>query len=213
MNSKITNVDLTSAKLGLEEQVEAAKQGDENAFGHIYDITYDKLLAYTWRRTFDKHASEDIVSNTYIYIIEHISTFEWKSEAAFYGWIYRVTMSELSNYFRKSNRYALRSEYFDQDTIDELVDEEAKAIGQLIDQKDDCYVLHQAIAKLKKKDQRILELYYFADASQKQIAEATKMSEGTVRTRLHRALQKLKLILIIPNLIPDQHSTQLTIGE
>jgi RNA polymerase sigma-70 factor, ECF subfamily len=176
----------------LQELVGGARLGDEAAFGHIYDRTYDRLLAYAWRRTFDQQAAEDVVGNTYIYVIERIKTFEWKNEAAFYGWLYKVTMSELSNYFRATKRYSLRQDYFEDDHLESLIDDQAVAIETMIDKNDDAFQLHLALAQLKKKDQRIVELFFFADASHKQIAEAVDMKEGAVRTRLHRSLQTLR---------------------
>ena len=49
----------------------------------------------------------------------------------------------------------------------------------------------QHVMKLPKLYQEILYLYYYLDFSTPEIAEATLSTEGTVRTRLHRARELL----------------------
>ena len=53
-------------------------------------------------------------------------------------------------------------------------------------------VLRQAIATLDPQQQKIVVLRYFAELTVPEIAEATRTKEGTVKSRLHRALARLR---------------------
>ena len=53
-------------------------------------------------------------------------------------------------------------------------------------------VLRQALDKLDEDQKRIVVLRYFAELTVPEIAETTGTREGTVKSRLHRALAKLR---------------------
>ena len=53
-------------------------------------------------------------------------------------------------------------------------------------------VLRQAIATLDPQQQQIVVLRYFAELTVTEIAETTGTKEGTVKSRLHRALARLR---------------------
>lgn len=176
----------------IQTLVSDAASGNVRAFEHLYEQLYDKLYGYAWNRTFDRLATQDIVANTFIKIIGGLPKFHWNNDAAFYGWTYRLAMSEIANYFRVEQHYALYTKHLDDNSAQALADINAKTAAQELDTADDIYKLHQALAKLKKKERRIVELFYFADASHREIAAALDMREGAVRTALHRAIKKLQ---------------------
>ena len=53
-------------------------------------------------------------------------------------------------------------------------------------------VLRQALAKLAPDQQQVVVLRYFSELTVPEIAEATGTKEGTVKSRLHRALARLR---------------------
>ena len=55
--------------------------------------------------------------------------------------------------------------------------------------------LKRAVEKLKKVDQQIITLHYYKNMNFAEIGQALKMKEGTVRTRHHRLLPKLRKYL------------------
>ncbi len=54
--------------------------------------------------------------------------------------------------------------------------------------------LHAALAGLSERDRRLLEMRYEEDLTQATIASRLGIPEGTVKVRLHRARQKLRLL-------------------
>ncbi len=52
--------------------------------------------------------------------------------------------------------------------------------------------VRQALAGLSQEHQQVVVLRYFADMTVPQVAQSLKMREGTVKSRLHRALAQLK---------------------
>ena len=66
------------------------------------------------------------------------------------------------------------------------------AISDQTDVIENRAVLRQAIATLDPRQQQIVVLRYFAELTVPEIAEATGTKEGTVKSRLHRALARLR---------------------
>ncbi|TMK55543.1 MAG: sigma-70 family RNA polymerase sigma factor [Actinobacteria bacterium] len=54
--------------------------------------------------------------------------------------------------------------------------------------------LHAALAGLNERDRRLLEMKYEEDLTQATIARRLGIPEGTVKVRLHRARNKLRLL-------------------
>lgn len=60
---------------------------------------------------------------------------------------------------------------------------------------DDSRDLRAAVGALDHGDRVLLLLRYWADLTQPEVARATALPEGTVKVRLHRARQRLRLAL------------------
>jgi RNA polymerase sigma-70 factor (ECF subfamily) len=54
--------------------------------------------------------------------------------------------------------------------------------------------LHAALSLLSKRDRQLLEMKYEADLTQGRIARRLGIPEGTVKVRLHRARNRLRLL-------------------
>jgi RNA polymerase sigma-70 factor (ECF subfamily) len=55
--------------------------------------------------------------------------------------------------------------------------------------------LWRAIQQLKQTDQQVVYLRYFLELSVEEVAEVMGVAEGTVKSRLHRALQRLRAVI------------------
>ncbi len=64
-----------------------------------------------------------------------------------------------------------------------------------VDQAERERIVRQAIARLEVQERRALELAYFSDLSQSEIAERLSLPLGTVKTRIRNAMIKLRKAL------------------
>ena len=55
--------------------------------------------------------------------------------------------------------------------------------------------LLQAVAKLEADDQALISLRYFVELSENEIAETLQIPIGTVKSRLHRTVMRLREII------------------
>ena len=68
-------------------------------------------------------------------------------------------------------------------------DEQVLATVELAD-------IHAALRLLSKRDRRLLEMKYEEDLTQATIARRLGIPEGTVKVRLHRARNRLRLLYV-----------------
>jgi RNA polymerase sigma-70 factor (ECF subfamily) len=61
--------------------------------------------------------------------------------------------------------------------------------------RDDTQMLWQAVRRLNSTDQEIIYLRYFLELSVAETAEAANIAPGTVKSRLNRALERLRQVV------------------
>jgi RNA polymerase sigma-70 factor (ECF subfamily) len=59
----------------------------------------------------------------------------------------------------------------------------------------DSQALWQAVRRLKHDDQIVIYLRYFLDMPEAEMAGALNVAQGTVKSRLHRALARLRVVV------------------
>lgn len=175
----------------IRHLVKKAQSKDKEAFSELFDLYYDRILNYVFRRTLDVECSKDIVSNVFLKVLKNLEGFEWRgSPFAFTAWIFKISGNEINQYFRMQSRYrpSLSSELGDDNKA-------AEEIEKKIDKDKHLLVLNKAIRQLKPVYQEIINLRYFEELSYGEISEITKKSESTVRVYCQRARQELEAIL------------------
>jgi len=175
----------------IKDLVLKAQNKDREAFAELFDLYYDKILNYIFRRTLDVDYSKDITSNVFLKVLKNLDNFEWKSGPfSFTAWIFRIAGNEINQYFRQQNRYKIGL------TFD--LGDDSKAVEELekkIDNDQYLMVLNKAIKQLKPVYQEIINLRYFEDLSFEEISEVLNKNESTIRVYSKRAKEELERIL------------------
>lgn len=91
------------------------------------------------------------------------------------GWVYRVALNWARSRMRRSRR------------LDNYVPDRAFDRDLAVDP-----TVHDALAKLPLHQREVVVLHYLLDLSGPEIASMLDVAEGTVRSRLHRALDALR---------------------
>lgn len=130
----------------------------------------------------NKSDAEDVMQNTFLKLLTTDTAFQ--DEEHIRKWLIRVAANEAKNICRSSwRRRVVSYDALDQELKMEDFDRENQ------------YVLFQAVTSLPEKYRFIVHLYYYETYSVKEIAALLELKETTVQTRLQRARQKLKKML------------------
>lgn len=165
-----------------EMLISAAKESVE-AFGRLYDKYYDDIFRYIYHRTFDYALTGDLASDTFLKAFRHIRRYKWKG-IPFNAWLHQIATNEIRMHYRKETRISTIGLQIPNSSTD----------GNPASVEDYAF-LHQAILKLKPMHQTVIALHFFEDMTIPEISEIVGRKAGTVKSRLHRGLRKLKEIL------------------
>ncbi|MBI5978100.1 sigma-70 family RNA polymerase sigma factor [Clostridium perfringens] len=155
--------------------VSQAKKGDKDAFLSLIDE--NRLSIYRVARGIlnNKEDIEDALQNTIIKSYEKIGTL--KKDEFFKTWIIRILINECNLILRRNKKTIF---------LDKLENEESYS-------DDYGNIELTSVVNSLSEDLRITTvLYYFEDMSTKEISEMLNIAEGTVRSRLARAREKLR---------------------
>ena len=180
-------------EIDLEKEknlVDRAKH-DSDAFGLLYARNYDKIFGYILKRTASLRVAQDITSDVFFKALKNIGKFRW-SGVPFSAWLYRIASNEIATHYRKNTRQQsyIKELYQSGSSSEELVE-----AGNKLRQYEDFLVLHDSIAQLPLKYQEVITLRYFEDKQIKEIGQILGKSEGTIKSLLHRGLEKLRIIM------------------
>jgi RNA polymerase sigma-70 factor, ECF subfamily len=163
--------------------VEHAKR-DPEAFGELYDVYFDRIYAYIYRKTGDRQAAEDLTSDTFMKALTHLKSYRFTGQP-FAAWLYRIASNVVTDYFRARKVTA---------PLDDGVQVASNAPGpeEAALRLDDQQVVARAIQTLSPDQQDVILLRFSAGLKLKEIAGIVGKTEGAVKALMFRALGGLK---------------------
>ncbi|HYG59600.1 MAG TPA: sigma-70 family RNA polymerase sigma factor [Symbiobacteriaceae bacterium] len=163
--------------------VERAKR-DPDAFGRLYDVHFDRIYAYIYRKTGDRQAAEDLTSDTFMKALANIKNYRYTGQP-FAAWLYRIAANVVTDYYR-SRRIST--------PLDEELSLQAPGTSpeEAALRLDDQQAVARAIQTLSPDQQDVILLRFSAGLRLKEIAQVIGKTEGAVKALMFRALGGLK---------------------
>lgn len=165
---------------------------DPEHFYYLIKRYEDKLDRYIFRLSgLFLQAREDILQEVFIKAYRNLNDF--KPDASFSSWIYRITHNEVMNYFRKNRLKQISLETSDQDAkqLINILESEVDVHQGL--QEQEIIEKVQAILKnLPLHYREALVLYYLEEKSYSEISAILRKPMGTVATLLNRAKKQFE---------------------
>lgn len=161
---------------------------DPQAFGTLYEIHYDRILNYIYRRTLNVAWAEELTSNTFFKALRHLPRY--RPRTAFQAWLYRIATNEIKMHWRAEKRRRTRQEPFDSAELDRVYFSSPK-----VDDREQIQLfalVNEALRKLPDRYQTVLALRYFEGLKNRQIAEVLGKRTGTVKSLVSRGLARLR---------------------
>ena len=186
-------------ELSDEQLVSCAIDGDYDAFEELVERYQDKAYRLAFSLVKDESVAQDVVQEAFLNTYRKLETYA--GEARFGSWIYRVVVNAALMRLRKEGR---RSEIGIDDVGPSVTDEEGTfsqppSWRTQADEAAENLELRQqiltAIDDLKPKYQATFLLREVEGLSVREIADVLELSEGAVKSRLHRARLHLQAAL------------------
>lgn len=159
--------------------------GDDEAYGELYEQTVTDVYRTVRFLIKDASDAEDLVQEIYIQAYRSLERYDSKRD--FRPWLMGVTMRQVQNYRRRrlmQFRFSQRVERMDMGM-------EMDFAGDLINKLANRPLLEH-VRRLPYKLQQVITLHYLNEHTQEEIAVILDIPLGTVKSRIHAALTKLR---------------------
>lgn len=171
--------------------IDRAMQGDRDAFTLLVEQNQDRLFASMLQVTGSPDEAEEVCQEAFIRAFIKLDSFQQNSQ--FFTWLYRIAFNNaLSGRRRKRARVSL-DHYREVNGMD--VAEDGPSIDEPLLRRERVTMVRAAMETLTTEHRSILVLREMEENSYEDIAEILEISIGTVRSRLSRARNQLKLSL------------------
>ena len=173
-----------------KELIEASLNGDKNAFGEIV-TRYQKMVARTVKGMLgDSVFAEDIGQEVFIKLYYSLS--EFRGEAKLSTYIQKIAVNLTLNEIKRRKRFFT---LFSQKANDEMYAFEI-ADQDTEERREASEIVNKALMAMDPKFRIIVTMRMLQGYSTKETAEILNLPIGTVLSRLSRAQEQLRKILL-----------------
>ncbi len=167
------------------EWIVRACQGDEAAYEALVRQHQEAVFQLAYLFTGDADEAEDIAQETFIAALRALPRFD--TTRPMRPWLLRITANLAHNRRRSLGRYlnALRRTLLAEPPGEATAEAESA-------QRWEAQALWEAVRRLSSTDQEVIYLRYFMELSINETADVLKVEPGTVKSRLSRALERLR---------------------
>lgn len=176
------------AHVAQPDLIERARHGDQTAWEALVREHQQALFRLAYLLLGDADEAEDIAQEAFVRAFRALERFD--PARPLRPWLLRIVTNLAHNRRRAVGRYLaalLRAGRIEPEPI--------SAIGERSGQQWEAQTLWQAVRRLRADDQRIIYLRYFLDLSEAETAAVLDIAPGTVKSRLHRATQRLRQVV------------------
>lgn len=165
--------------------IQLASQHNEQACEALVFEHQQAVFRLAYLFTGDPDEAEDVTQESFIRAFRFLDKFD--PERSFRPWVLSIAANLARNRLRSFKRYlsilkgAARREQ-ERASIDPSQPTPAA----------DAQELWRTVRKMSLEDQQVIYLRYFLELSEEETSAALQIPEGTVKSRLHRALSRLR---------------------
>ena len=156
--------------------INRARGGDHSAFLALIALYDRQLMSVIYRFSADLYDREDLYQEIFLHTWKSLGSFSFRS--TFQTWLYRLALNRCLAYMKK------------REPVAEVEDQEGAS--QDWEKREKLRVIHKALARLKGPQRVCFHLYYIEDWDPERIAETMNMKQGTVKSHLNRARDKIR---------------------
>lgn len=172
--------------------VRRAKKGDQDAFEQLVTRYEKKVYSLAYHYAGNEQDAMDISQEAFLRVYRFLPQFNEDSQ--FSTWLYRVTSNVCKDYLRKRNTRAAFSLSGEQDGEEYLMEAPDLRYNpeDLLEQKEMRRQIREGLEQLNPDHREILVMRDVMGLTYGEIASSLELEEGTVKSRIARAREKLR---------------------
>jgi len=168
--------------------IDQAIQGDAESFGKLYDIYMERIYRNVLYRTGNRAEAEDITQQVFMKAWQAMGRYR-QTASSFAAWLLKIAHNLTVDYYRQKKCV------MDIDN-EVIVDWKEPGPQEAAEERFDRHRLRRAIMQLPGDQQQVVLMGFIEECSYPEIAAALGKKEGNVRVIMHRALIRIRNILM-----------------
>ncbi len=165
-----------------QEWIARAKQGDQQAFHHLYENYHRKIYALCWRMLADKDSAEDVCQEVFVQLWQKINNF--RGESKFGTWLHSVATNIVLGHLRKHKNWFQKIFSLEEQNVVEASEELQEHSGLT--------ELDLKIQQLPEKARLVFVLFAVEGYRHEEISKMLGMAVGSSKSQYHRARKLLR---------------------
>jgi len=170
-------------------------KNNPSEFSELFHLYHKPIFGYIFRRTGNFDDTADLAAETFFKAFAHIKDFSYRS-VSIKVWLYRIATNEVNLYFRhkqKHNTLFAKTGIENEEPFNRYLLEDKQELEAEYEKHEQFIKVLEHLKTLPLKYQEVISLKYFEEKENKEIAEILNMNEGTLKSRLSRGLEKLRI--------------------
>jgi RNA polymerase sigma-70 factor (ECF subfamily) len=168
--------------------IQAALERNEAAWEALVRIHQEPIFRYAYLLQGDRDEAEDTAQETFIRAFRALERFD--ASRPLRPWLLSIAANLARNRFRSLGRYVSALRRMVRESPGQSVSIESLSIEQI-----EAHTLWQALQRMEAADRQVIYLRFFLELSVEETAQTMNTAEGTVKSRLHRALGRLRTVI------------------
>ena len=165
-----------------EELMLEVRNGAGDTLGVLFDRYHAPLYNFYAKLTGDRTLSEDLVQEVFLRILKYRQSYQ--PGTPFRAWIYQIARNARVDHYRKTAKHIT----YEPEMSPPVMPKDAAQ------ESEEAALLHRAMMQMPEEKREILILSRFQELKYEEIARLLGCELGTVKTRIHRAIQELRQV-------------------
>ncbi len=170
--------------------IEEVKHGNVNAFENLVLAYQNKVYSFVFNMVRNQMDAEELTQDVFVKVYRKLHLF--RGDAKFSTWIFSIAHNTVASSFRK--KQLATTSVDDYKTANSIFEDVDNAFDTLsLQERNDC--IARALELLAPQQKLLIQLFYLEEQSLKEIETITGLNNGSIKTGLMRARNRLYSIL------------------
>ena len=171
--------------------IDRIKDGDKDAYYELVSQYRERLYRKACSIVGDMDEAEDLLQEALVSAYLAIGSF--RGESGIFTWLYRIVVNRCRDFLRSGKKTILMDPL---DPFSMVIKDFRPGVEKNHEHSEEASYLIEKINSLEGKYKKILLLRYYDELSYQEIGEVMHMNIGTVKSRLFKARELLKRLIL-----------------
>ena len=189
MMSRVANA-FWGATVTLDSELTRVRSGDVEAVSALVERYQHRLYRYLLRMVRQPATAEDLFQQTWVRVMERIGSYN--PQHSFEGWLFALAHNLAIDFLRRYRPESLDEPLPSGDSRIEMIEGSGPGALEHLMERERAGQLATCVADLPAVFREVITLRFEEEMQLDEIATVLSLPLGTVKTRLHRALKRLR---------------------